>query len=434
MSQGHRLLKSMNGGSSWAELDLPSQGPYSIALDPLEPDTIYVVNAWYYTHQDVSLYKSFDGGDIWWVAISDFPRAVLALTVHPSQVSSLFAGLEDYGVYRSMNGGGSWVESNEGMQSLAPIAALATGALTDTVLASSGDERGGLFRTSNSGATWTAVISDTLVYAIAADPLTPTTLYAGAEDDLYISTDGGNRWHPTFYDTHWDFLEIAFDPANPETVFVVGQDDAYYPGEGFLSKRIGAWMWTTTRFTNTAKLNAIAIHPHDPAAMYLGGAGKYPKSGVIFRSQDSGTSWTQVFTTSFGWGVSSVVIDPRNPETIYAGVEEYEGVYKSTDGGDTWLAQNGSLPINVEGPNDVHALVIDAFGTVYRGTDTGAYYTADGGETWTALDDGLPNERINALAVDEHYLLAGAHKGGVWRYLIAKLSHKVYLPLVFKSS
>jgi photosystem II stability/assembly factor-like uncharacterized protein len=436
MSNGHRLLRSTNGGSIWSELHGPSQGPYRIALDPLEPSTVYVANAWNHTDQAVSLYKSFDGGDSWWMASNSLPKAVLALAVHPTQTDTLLAGLDDYGVYKSQNGGSVWIETNEGMQSLAPVAALTTGAAADTIFVGSGDERGGLFRTTNGGITWTTVLSDVLVYTIETNPFSPSTLYAGAEDELFFSTDGGDHWHTTFYDYNWDFLDVAFDPTDPETVYVVGEDDEHYPGEGLVSKWINDWVWTTTLFTSTAKLNAIAIHPDNPAVIYVGGAGKYPKSGVLFRSGDGGIHWTQVLTIEATYGVSSIAIDPRNPATIYAGSRMYYGVYKSTDGGDTWTAKNGSLPIGMEGYNDVYALAVDAFGTVYRGTADGVYHSTDGGESWTALDSVLSGERIDALALavsaDEYYLLAGANKGGVWRHLIANLSYKVYLPCILK--
>ena len=124
-----------------------------------------------------------------------------------------------------------------------------------------------------------------LVHSIAIDPSNPATLYAGAGNGVFKSTNGATSW-------------FAVNSGLP------------------------AWQF-----------DALAIDPSTPATLY---AGAFVFG--VFKSIDGGTSWSAVNSgfTTFNINVYALAIDPSTPATLYAGTEN--GVYKSTNGGTSWSA------------------------------------------------------------------------------------------------
>ncbi len=130
--------------------------------------------------------------------------------------------------------------------------------------------------------------------------------------------------------------------------------------------------------------------------------------GGVYKSTDGGTGWGAVnMGLQFGnTSVSALAIDDRTtPRTLYAATvgsaddRTDGGVYKSTDGGDTWNAADTGLPANTA----ITALAMDptAPSTLYSATNGGVYKSTDGGDTWNAANAGLPAKTsINALAID----------------------------------
>jgi photosystem II stability/assembly factor-like uncharacterized protein len=151
--------------------------------------------------------------------------------------------------------------------------------------------------------TWTATNGPFggFIRALAIDPITPSTVYAGtSRQGVYRSTDGG---------THWSAINVGFP--------------------------------TVSGLPSIAVL-AIAIDPKTPSTLYLGTDG----SGV-FRSENGGESWQPIKSGLADAIVRSLAVDPKTPATVYAGTDK--GVFKSTNGGASWTAVNtgmGSLRVN----------------------------------------------------------------------------------------
>ncbi len=163
-----------------------------------------------------------------------------------------------------------------------------------------------------------------------------------------------------------------------------------------MQKEKGAeiWEWEQKGPLNVGgRITDLAPHPTNPDILYVASA-----TGGVWKTMDRGESWTQL---SDDWGylsIGNLAIDPQNPETIYVGTGEANasfdsgtllgnGIYKSTDGGDTWeqmgLDKSEHIARLVVDPNNSNRIYAAATGRVYgRNEERGVYVSEDAGETW----------------------------------------------------
>src|SRR3989475_643125 len=156
-------------------------------------------------------------------------------------------------------------------------------------------------------------------------------------------------------------------------------------------------------------VRVVRIDPVTQSTLYAGmvfEGGHYPVGGV-FKSIDGGHTWSNSSTgMPTNPDIYSLVIDPKTPSTVYAGLDSY-GVYKSTDGGAHWSAAGSGMPADA----DIGALAINPVtpSTLYAateaisGTTAGwVYISTDSGSTWSPVSTGLPVTTcgLHALAID----------------------------------
>ncbi len=191
------------------------------------------------------------------------------------------------------------------------------------------------------------------INALAIDPQTPTTLYAGTSGDgVFKSTDGGTTWRAvnTGLDPRRCCFALAIDPQTPTTLYASTDGGVFKSTDGGES-----WGGVNTGLTNPFA-RALAIDPQTPATLYVS------TGGGVFKSTDGGGNWRSVLVLSPGTFVLALAIDPQTPMTVYAGTIDAtttgsgHGVFKSTDGGESWSAVNTGLSnqavlaLAVEGP------------------------------------------------------------------------------------
>jgi photosystem II stability/assembly factor-like uncharacterized protein len=441
-SATHHILKSTDDGLTWKELLGPPGDPLHLALDPELPETLYAAVGWSYT--GIFLYASFDGAESWWQSSERFPSGVNDLIADPASPGTLYVGLRDFGVYKGVNlprtqaqandsTASKWREANTGIYTLATVNALAVNPDDpDELFAGSGAGRGGLFKSENGGQTWTTAMTDTAIVSLAINPVTTTMLWAGGPSGLYRSEDGGEQWYQG--PQGLEMLTLAFDPSNPEVVFVGGRDDnAPYPNQGFVAKGKPSpwgwgWDWTIRPVTCTYQISALAAHPVTTSSILAGGEGWCSdKQDTIYRSEDSGLTWTEVMS-DVGYGISNIVFAPYSPDMIYASSMLY-GVHKSMDGGVAWERKWEGL-----NTNGTFALTADPRGWLYAGTYEGVHRSVDRAEHWLPQGTEL-DERVESLVIrpgDPAELLAGT-RSGIWRYPLPP-HFSVYLPITSRAS
>lgn len=417
LGEGSLLFKSTDGGDNWSALstDLQNIGNVSaLVIDPVTPTTLYAVTA-------SSILKSMDGGVTWNAAHTGIVGGAHTLVIDPATPSTLYVATEGFegGVYKSTNGGGNWFRANTGLTTDPtglPHAfgqALAIDPKQPTTLyvglrSYLGGFGGGVFKTTNSGGNWSSIntnLMNTYINTLAIDPATPATLYLGSKyTGVYKSTNGGQSWSRSNTGlTDFDIAALAVDPITP-TILYAGTSNL---GIFKSTNSGGSWSAINTgldSYPNQTLIRSLAIDPATPTTLYAGTAG-----GVV-KSTDSGGNWSAINTGLTSKSVEAMMIDPITPTTLYVGTY-MGGVFKSTDGGENWSAVNTGLGGDFV-PYDISALAIDPITptTLYAGTEwiegKGVFKTTNGGETWNAVNTGMPIDvwndypEVNALAID----------------------------------
>jgi photosystem II stability/assembly factor-like uncharacterized protein len=283
----------------------------------------------------------------------------------------------------------------------------------------------GVFKSTNGGESWSSLTIS--ASALAIDPITPTILYANA-NGVSKSTDGGASWHTinngmaNQYGNVLSGSKLAIDPGTPTTVYVGTS------GRGMFKTTDGGTMWNPINnglpidpWGNT-NVGALAIDPTNPNVIYASVGVNIPNSSAyfpaIFKSTNGGANWSQIFNgLRVIYSLTLLVIDPVNPNTIYAGGYSYDCcggvVLKSTNSGGSWSQSHPSGAVSVE------VLAIDPTNPniVYLGSG-GLLKSTNGGQSWTDLDSGFTKLGVRALAIDPNNpssIYAGTLAGGAFK-------------------
>ena len=234
---------------------------------------------------------------------------------------------------------------------------------------------------------------------------------------FYMGTTGGGMWKTKDYGQNWTNISDGFfDVASIGAVDVADSDpNVIYVGTGSLDIRgntstgrgvykstDAGTTWSFVGLRETGQIGRVEIHPRNSDLVYIAALGhpfgKNPERG-IFRTRDGGETWDHVLALNDSTGASDLSMNPRNPRILYAGIWRGErkpwtlisgapegGVYKTTDGGDTWTKLSGGLPDGIVGkvgvsvspanPDRVWAIIeAEPAGGVYRSDDAGATWT-----------------------------------------------------------
>jgi len=159
----------------------------------------------------------------------------------------------------------------------------------------------------------------------------------------------------------------------------------------------------------SGRVTAIAVDPTNPSHYFVGAA-----SGGVWKTLNAGTTWTPVFDREGSYSIGCVVLDPKNPLTVWVGTGENNsqrsvsygnGVYRSDDGGKTWknvgLKMSEHIGRIAIDPKDLNTVYVAAQGPLWgSGGDRGLYKTTDGGKTWKQILKISENTGVTDVAID----------------------------------
>jgi photosystem II stability/assembly factor-like uncharacterized protein len=252
---------------------------------------------------------------------------------------------------------------------------------------------------------------------LAVHPRDPNTWYlAAASGGVWKTTNAGISWTPLF-DSQGSYSIgcLAVDPRNPLVVWVgTGENNSQRSvsyGDGLYKSTDGGTTWENVGLKNSEHIARILIDPRDSGIVYVAAQGPLWAPGGdrgLYKTTDAGKTWKQVLKISENTGVTDVVMDPRNPDVLFAAAYQRRrhvwtlidggpesALYRSGDGGASWkkLEKNGlpkeemgriGLAISSSRPDVIYAMVEAA------NKAGGFFRSTDGGGNWTKMGDYQP--------------------------------------------
>lgn len=306
---------------------------------------------------------------------------------------------------------------------------------------------GGVWKTVNSGVTWTPVFDQQTSYSIGCvtiDPNNPHIVWmgtgeniggrhAGYGDGLYKSEDGGLTWKNMGLKASERISKVVIHPENSSVIWVAAQGPLWNKGgeRGLYKSTDGGKTWKKTLGDDEwTGVTDIALDPRNPdwiyaatwdrhrtVAAYMGGG---PGSG-IHRSTDGGETWTRLTNglPKSNMAKIGIAVSPQQPDIVYAAIELDQrtgGVYRSGDRGTTWEKRSDAVA-GATGPHYYQELYASPhqFERLYL-VDSWMQYSEDGGKTFKRLNRDHKHGDNHAIAFkpsDPDYLLVGTD-GGVY--------------------
>lgn len=253
------------------------------------------------------------------------------------------------------------------------------------------------------------------IAAIDVAPNDRNTIYAGAATGgVWKSTSGGSHWTPIFDDQDVHAIgAIAVSPVNPDVVWVgTGEGNVRNSasvGRGIYRSLDAGRSWQHMGLANSERIHRIIPHPRDPNIVYAAAMGREwgeNSERGVFRSRDAGKTWQRVLFVDERTGAADLVIDPSNPDKLFAAMWEYRrwpwffksggvgsGLYMTTDGGENWrkstvadgmpAGELGRIGVAVahSDPRVVYALV--------EADESALLRSKDGGYHWETVNKSL---------------------------------------------
>lgn len=331
---------------------------------------------------------------------------------------------------------------------------------------------------------WTKIgFSGTRINWLVTHPTDPSVLFVSTDIGLYRISDAGGTPIPILAaSTATMRTSLAINPNNPQEMYVANsyRGTSITGPQGDLSKSTdGGATWTTIKITGSRSITCVAIDPNNTDTIYAVeySTGGWWWSSHVYMSPDGGATWVTKDNGLVGYNAvypNKVVIDPVDSQTLYAVSGTNKGIWKTTNGGDSWSLLDNGLPLTTKelavNPDNNQILYAVAGNQVYKSTNggenwiksssglsaswvvdflaldpstpdslyinareflptgqvsRGVFTSTDGASTWTALNDGFPPS-IDSLfmgpfaisPVGPQNLYAGSNDG-VWKYYFA---------------
>lgn len=260
----------------------------------------------------------------------------------------------------------------------------------------------GMFEGRNIGPT---VMSGRVTAIDAVNKDTRIIYLGAAAGGVWKSITGGTLWKPIF-DKHTQSIgDLKIDQKNPETIWVgTGESNmrnSVSVGDGMYKTVDGGETWKRVGLEGTGHISKIQIDPGNSDVVYVAAPGPLwgdsPERG-LFKTMNGGVTWEKVLYIDEKTGCADVIIDPKDPNIIYASMWDFRrkpwafssggpgsGLYKSTDGGATWNRIDKGFTDGILGriilamsPSDSKIIY-----AIAEAKNTALFKSTDGGETWT---------------------------------------------------
>ncbi len=225
-------------------------------------------------------------------------KKVQALTIDPNHPSILYAGTQVYGVYKSVDTGTTWSQYTSGM-------------------------------------------SDSNVVSLVVDPNVTTILYAGTTSGVFKTFNKGDNWSSAGSGLPGDEVQaLVINPSNSQQLYAGMYSTGVYKSTN------GGTVWTAANAgLDNLRIGTLCIDPVLTSTLYTGTDQQAPIDGTVYKSTDSGASWTEKPSIT-GPTILTIALDPNDHNTVFVG-SFGGGATLSYDGGATWVAGAKDVTLNV---------------------------------------------------------------------------------------
>jgi photosystem II stability/assembly factor-like uncharacterized protein len=330
---------------------------------------------------------------------------------HPTDPNILWVGAPSGGLWKTMDGGSTWMPLTDHLVTLGVSALLVDPLNPSNMYMGTGDRDGGdaygvgVMKSTDGGVNWT--LSNTGMGSVTTgmmvmNPSDKKIIHAATSGGIFKSVDAGNNWALTSSNTN-HYKDIRYNPADTNILYATEGGNFYRSADAGNS-----WVKDTTNFLIGRRM-VIGVSPHDPSKVYVV-LGKNSGLVGVYLSSDSGQTFVQKCTSpniltydQLGQGTNSqtsydlcISVNPSNSDQILVG-----GIntWRSNDGGSTWSPVSdwtGQQKPRVHA--DVHSLDYNPLDQrVYSGNDGGVYYSSNNGTSWVDISSGLGIAQVYKL-------------------------------------
>ncbi|ESU29887.1 glycosyl hydrolase [Flavobacterium limnosediminis JC2902] len=330
--------------------------------------------------------------------------------VDPTNSNTLYVGTPAGGIWKSTNNGSAWAPLSDQLPQIGVSGIAVDHTNPNVIYIATGDKDSsdtysiGVLKSTDGGVTWnttglTFTDTSTLAGDLIMNPTDPNMLWVATSVGLYRTVNGGTTWTN---EQTGDFSQgsIRVKPGDPTTVYAVNGNRFYR------STNSGD---TFTAITNGLPLTSgrliLDVTPANANYIYILSAATGGEFQGIYRSTDSGTSWTvtsgttDVFESNQSWYDLALAVSDTNADEIYTGCLN---IWKSSNGGAAVTKMNNwsspSSPAYTHA--DIHFLRFYG-GKLFAGTDGGIYMSSTGGTSFTDLTAGLQISQFYKVAVSK---------------------------------
>jgi photosystem II stability/assembly factor-like uncharacterized protein len=472
----HRLslFRSEDLGETWYpwhnNLDT-SLWAYDFEIDPVNSDIQYLCGHAFMELTRVCIEKTTNAGSHWFdVTPPDlFSPWIISITVSPLDHNTIFICTYSNGILKSTDAGATWQEINNGLE-LKTIFNVTVDSITGNLYL--GTMYDGIFKSTDGGDSWQKIsqnINDSECMQISVNIRDPDSVYVATRNRVHRSLDGGDSWEKVeipFPDGYLSTNGILVDSYDPNYIYASNYDERVPYQSGIMRSTDGGASWQNfdnglpdgtfcnklamadfgggtrrlflsglglyysddlgenwNRCENGLPVDIIFRHieisPNDPNLMFT--TDRQSDSNLLRRSTDSGASWTTLPGPSGDGHIYSIKCDPSNYNNVVV-CNWYEGVFKSTDIGETWQDISSNLPRDYEwflptglaiNPDDSDNIYLTVGGR-------GVFVTYNGAQSWESFNTGLITKYHDASMLfipgeeNRFYLATGSQS--VWTY------------------
>ncbi|HET6765393.1 MAG TPA: hypothetical protein VFH27_17025, partial [Longimicrobiaceae bacterium] len=247
------------------------------------------------------------------------------------------------------------------------------------------------------------------VTTVTGVPTQPQTFYMGSTGGgVWKTTDAGHSWanvsNPYFASASMGSLDVA--ASNPDLVWAGTGSDGIRSnvsiGRGIYKSADAGKTWSAMGLRGAGQIGGVRIHPTNPEVVLVAAMGNpFAPGGErgVYKTTDGGRTWRRTLFVSDSTGAVDVEFQPGNPNVVFASMWRAErkpwtiisgaregGVYRSSDGGETWTKLGGGLPTGFFGKSNVAVSAADpnrVYALIEAQPGGGLYRSDDGGTTWT---------------------------------------------------